>query len=286
MSQSLHDLLLAFNISRPWNISSELYHMMSLLGSEKFHKFKQIGGKKQYNFNYEGKIFPLDYIEEYDRHTYKLSRSENDNMNCVMVFIPKDLDYAYIENISFFDDCLKMKNIKRGGGTKLLKMTIEFLKQMKNKYKYKYVKVRDNSRFLCDENKNFVNLDSLLMLTKGNTWYGKNGFTPCIKDSIGTDYDNLVNLRTNANLVEIIPIRCTKIKELLENVYSENKYNVDKDKLIKFINSNPDMNIKKFFKGLTHNFDQQCKLFHDIYKEFMFTVKIKDLHGISYYMEL
>ena len=62
-----------------------------------------------------------------------------------------ELKLAYIQNISYYDDCVVRANLDYpwGGGT-ILRLCIQFLKEMKEKYQIRRIQLRDNSEYTCD----------------------------------------------------------------------------------------------------------------------------------------
>ena len=97
---------------------------------------------------------------------------------------------------------------------------------MKPKWKLKYIYLKDNSLYFCQKTKRNIDFDSIHILTRGNTWYGKYGFIPydSLKEEI--DIENYVNYKLNSKLVNKIKIKCTNIKAIFEAKVLENKLNV------------------------------------------------------------
>jgi hypothetical protein len=92
---------------------------------------------------------------------------------CVIVIISKD-GIAEIHGIGNYKNCVRFTN--QNIGSHLLKITIKMLKKYKNKFGIKMITLTDNSIKKC--NKTQIKLSTMLILTNGNTWYGKYGFRP------------------------------------------------------------------------------------------------------------
>lgn len=111
---NLYNILKKFKISEPLKIASIMYRENSILCGREYSKFNinQCGGLRAINFYFEGKKYTFDYLEENDRYTFSIN-TQNTNMTCIMIFIDKQLDYAYIENISYYDDCPNLEKLKK-----------------------------------------------------------------------------------------------------------------------------------------------------------------------------
>jgi len=80
-----------------------------------------------------------------------------------------DEGIANIQNISYYDDCINTGLKYPGGGTVLLRMAIQFLRDIKKKYKIKKIQLTDNSTLNCEKNNTIINLSVLFILTNGDT---------------------------------------------------------------------------------------------------------------------
>jgi hypothetical protein len=87
-------------------------------------------------------------------------------------------------------------------------MSLDFIsKILKPKYKIKYVHLKDNSFYFCAKTKKRLDLDSIYMLSRGETWYGKRGFIPFNTDTNTVDVENYANYKLNNKLVNKTNIR-------------------------------------------------------------------------------
>ena len=286
-TQSLH------NILKKNNINTSFTNNIIITNNEFYKKFisrreNQIGGQKTINFIYHNKTYDIDHYDETDRHTYELTPKTKNGQSCFIIIIPKNekTKYAYLENISSYEDCLHVGHLRNGRGSHLLKVVLAFIDSIKTKYELKYIQLQDNSNYLCKD-KGKIELSSLYMLTQGNTWYGKYGFKPFDPESESLHLDNYVNYLVNIKLVNILKIECTNLYELIVQTTHINKNEIlTNDKITKIFKKYNKKTIKEFFTDFLKNYDLTCDIFYDIYKNFMEHNGIVRLHQISYYKKL
>ena len=147
-------------------------------------KKQQKGGSNR-SIKYNGQKYT--FIKEKDdtgRYIFTL-RQNIKKINadvCILVIIDLQYNYAYVENISNLEGCLKRGIITNKGGNELMKLLINYLYKIKDKYKLKYIQLRDNStKYINGER---IILKNLMYLTQGRTWYEKYGFIPCQLDTM------------------------------------------------------------------------------------------------------
>ena len=246
-----------------------------------FNEYKQQEGGKLYEIN--GLVFNINKLDENDRVTYSIYNDNNDNdPECMVLFIPKKENYVYIEGISALDKCVVNGILKTNIGTTLLQITLKFIKKsLKEKYNLKYIVLRDTSLYKCPITKKIIEFDSIYMLSRGTTWYGKYGFIPYDFDNKEVDKFNYKKYKKNSKLVNTIKVKDTNIKKYLEktNLLKQNVIN-------KIIDKYNDKTIKDFFYDLTKKYDETCDIIGSIYKDVMTDIGMSDLHGKSYFLEL
>lgn len=249
----------------------------------------QIGGSGIIKFNYNNKIYDINYTYDNYNYIYSLQPLNSDNneiRNCFLIYIDKkDTSYAYITNISSYNDCPHVGYLRNGRGSHLLKVIIAFIESLKEKYGLKYIQLKDNSYLQCKQIGQ-IELDSLYMLTQGDTWYGKYRFRPFNTYKKDLDIDRYIDYRVNSILVDKIKINCTNLKELMKKAIRENKTEFTEEGVERVISKYGKLSIKDFFKKFLSKFEVGCELFFYIYKDFMDSVGIKNLHGISYFLDL
>ncbi|AYV82467.1 MAG: hypothetical protein Hyperionvirus1_46 [Hyperionvirus sp.] len=249
---------------------------------------EKIGSGKTNSFRYKFDGFQFVIREEIedDRISYSILNNDAAKSICMLIFIPKDDNYAYIDNISYHPQRAVNGMPKTSGGTLMLKVTLDFIENdLKDRYKLKYMSLKDNSYFYCDQVGGTIDLDSLYMLTRGNTWYGKYGFVPFDSEKVMIDYDMLVEYKLNQRLVDIIPLGCTQIEEYILVALNDPKFRmvISKKRIKETLEMYKQFPIKKFFKDFLEKYDKTCGVFAVIYKNVMRDVGMRNLHGVSYY---
>jgi len=246
------------------------------------------GGKNDViKYKHEGYTFIIHKDEEEDRTSFHVYNEDNIERNevCMLLFIPKKENYVYLQSISYYQNCYRPEMPKTKGGSLLLRMTLNFIDDIKSKYKLKYIQLKDNSTFTCEEDGKSTPICNLYMLTRGDTWYGKYGFIPFDPIKKQIDIDTLVDYKTNQKLVKIIKIKCTDIKEYL--IKATYKLNLNRqypehiiDQIIKVYGAK---SIQDFFRDFMEKYDTRCHIFNEIYKNFMMDMHLVDLYNKTYY---
>lgn len=251
---------------------------------------QQQGGGKKIKYKYNNYTFIIHQIEEEDRISFSINNKNNQDSTdiCVLLFIPKIDNYVYLESIAYYQDCTIPSMPKTKGGSLLLNMILQFINDIKSKYKLKYIQLKDNSQFTCVNDNEKTSICNLYMLTRGHTWYGKYGFIPFdpIKREINVDV--LVDYKTNQKLVHLVKVKHTRLYDYL--TVAINKLNLigeyPKHIIRKIIMAYNERSIQDFFKDFMKNYDKRCHIFNLIYKEIMNEIGLVDLYGKVYYKPL
>jgi hypothetical protein len=246
-----------------------------------------IGGSKIINYTYTNYKFKIYNYEEDDRITFAIHDDSNEEKQyCVLLFIPlyEKVRYVHIETISNLNKCAVNGMPKIKGGSLLLKTTLSFINSIKELYKLKFVHLLDNSMIFCKLSETKIELDNLLILTTGDTWYGKYGFIPYDEDKMSTDIEKYTEYIVNQKLVDRIKIRNTDIISIIINTIKKfNKYETKYDISYDFFEKYKNHTVKKFFSEFMKDYDNKCELFSVIYKKVMDEIGIYNLHNMSYY---
>lgn len=248
------------------------------------NKIMKGGKKKIYKYGDREFIFYISKNE--DITNISIHRISDKNQDCLLILI-SDRE-AIIHNISYYPDCINTGLEYPGGGTILLKTALQFLRDNKKKYNIKKILLKDNSSLWCEEAKEKINLSSLYMLIWGETWYGKYGFKPYDTNSNKEDEDMIAKYRINQHIVEKTYIKETNIKKILEQTIK--KYNLEKyvslKKMMDICDKYMEKTIMTFFRHLMDSrlYKNTCVLFFYSYKKIMDSLKMYNLHGISYYL--
>lgn len=247
----------------------------------------QIGGTKQITFTFDKYTFHIYEDNEDDRLTYSIYNNDNDKDDpCVLLFIPlyENENYVHIETISSHNNCTVKGLPKTQKGSLLLHATLNFIDTIKKKYKLKHIQLLDNSFFNCKLTNVNIELSSMLMLVRGDTWYGKYGFVPYDEINKKMDLEKYIQYKMNQKLVQIIKIGCTNLKNHLVKAVRHAKIIPGKYKNIEqLVESHQNDTIQHFFASFLKKYDITCDVFSLFYKDFMEEVGLYNLHNISYY---
>jgi hypothetical protein len=260
-----------------------------------FHKYyyglnqNQIGGGNTIKYVYGDHNFIIHQIEEDDRTTFSIYNNSDDESNesCMVLFLPRKDNYIYVETISYYENCSFPVMPKTKGGSLLLKTMLSFVDSIKNKYKLRYIQLRDTSGFACHRDKTSTHIANLYMLTRGDTWYGKYGFVPFNLDKRQIDIDLLADYKTNQRLVKLVKVKYTNIRDyLIKASYKPHLKRYTEKMIDKMIRAYNDRPIMDFFKDFTEKYDVSCDMFNAIYKDVMTEIGLVDFYGKTFYLPL
>lgn len=141
----------------------------------------QSGGSSK-SIKYKGVKYVFQ--QEVDEEMQMLTLRQNMDLSmstCIHILLDPLYNYAYVENISNLEGCLKRGVLINKGGNDLVKLMILYLHKVKDKYNIKYIQLRDTStKFINGES---IVLRMFMYLTQGKTWYEKFGFVSCEIDT-------------------------------------------------------------------------------------------------------
>jgi len=264
------------------NINTDIYN--------KFvpDKYIQIGGSK-HKFTHENLTYMIHRDEDSDNINFYIFNNDNDDSPdvCAHLIINKKKQMIYVQGISNYKGCAVEGMPKTRGGSYLLQAVLAYINKIKKQYKLKYIMLRDNSYFSCRRTGKSVSMSALYMLTKGSTWYHKYGFVPFDPETENIDMAKYIDLKTNQKIVDIIPVKCTPIKELIMDSFFKYKYDDSSKKdLVKALTRYENMSVKSFMAMFMKEYDLTCDVFGDIYKQLLASLQMVDLHGTVYYKQL
>lgn len=262
---------------------------------------KRISKKKSFLFGGNGSSIykhniGIEFIKSKNNiaTTYSIHINNDTNNNevndkCLIITINKG-DYSNIVNINIFNNpnkCLsKNKNFILTGSA-LLEIGINFIKELKKKYKnINRIVIADNS-LKSYKNKVFK-FPILYSLINGHTWYGKYGFRPY--DDVKNQPDKVLLNKYNNNL-EIIKKKEIKDLKNLNIFFKEvmDKYNIEKitkEKLLNFIKNNPTEKLSTFINALSLNLEVFYQLLYEIYEKIYNAIGCYSFHGKYFYLDI
>jgi len=252
--------------------------------------FEQYGGAKKIKYKFEGYTFVIYESESTNKISYHINnKSIEDTMEiCVHIIVLKKEKYAYIQNVTSFDKCTLEGMPKSKGGSMLLRLCIQFLKELKDKYDLTYIQLKDNSFIFCNQNNTRIDFDSFYMLTHGDTWYGKYGFIPYDPEKEIVDIEKYSDYKLNQKLVNIIKVGCINMKPLIKRAVDKLKlHDPFNDKFIdKMMEKYKDRSVMIFMDDLAKTHDLTCGIINNIYIDVMKEIGMTNLHGSTYYLPL
>ena len=256
---------------------------------------KMIGGNDEnpYIVTYKNDNYIFNKSYDSDLILYALHKDNNKDLMpyCILVIVDKKNKCAIIESLGFDKRCytgLQIESLEdEANGSTLLKIAMALIVKIKDHYKLKTVRLKDNARKICKGSQTGdISMSVLYMFTHGDTWYGSYGFIPY--DSISGKKDKPMIKAYNNNKYIIM---FTKVKET--NMANHMKYAVNKlnikmsdNEIEAFININKNMTLIKFFGELLEKYDITCGIFSIIAEKIIDELNMMNLHGISYFIKL
>lgn len=246
------------------------------------------GGDNHFYYMFKDYKFKIFYYSDKDRYTFSIHNNDNeDDSTCLLLFIPMKENYVYVHTISVHEKCVSNNISKTKIGTLLFQCMLDFIdNKLKNKFKLKYIQIKDNSQFYCKVTKKNINFSSLYMLSRGETWYGKYGFKPFDDNELTIHKRNYKNYKKNQKIVENTKIKDTNIGKYMKDAIKEKpeiNFGLTNDKIDKFMERFKNKSVRKFFYALTKLYDQSCGLISEIYEDVMDDLGMTNLQGITYY---
>jgi hypothetical protein len=279
-------------------------------GTSLLMESENIKNVKEIPYNFEGrdfKIFEGKVGDGYDIAIYQDDKDDGNHLYCLhIITYPNDSrkckndnteGNAVIQNISYHETCVSLGIMESGGGTILLKLAIQFLKDKKERYKIKRIVLMDNSLLKCTtiegkkEIKRIIRLGLIHTLKFGHTWYGgKYGFRPYDSTSKKTDkilnelYENNISIVANTkisdyNLFDIIH------KYLLKrsNADVADKYIKDLKQACKKLKITT---IQQFFNTFYLEYKKECYLLSKIVKKICKKIGIRDFFTKAFFLKI
>ena len=237
------------------------------------------GGKIIHKFNNEKYMFfkSSDNINT----TYSIKELNNEEeMDCILISIEKNTKTAIINNISGYEKCVN--DNRKINGSDLLNVAISFIKYIKNKYKLKKIRLKDNSLKPCRGIKK-IELSRLYILLYGHTWYGSRGFRPYTKKigiNLLEEYDKNLNINKRTKIKH-----ARNLIKYFKEFYNKNN---DNNKIVKwksvidenilFINNNPELNLGKYLEKFLKKYDKNCVVFGYFYEKLFVDLGYTDFY--------
>jgi hypothetical protein len=235
--------------------SSFKVKISDVLGNENEIKFKEIYNDKKRKIILNTKI-------------------ENKKYNCIIIVIDEETKIATLDSVQVSETkCIDLDDFGlKTTGKFHLKVAIKMLKKYKDEFKINKIELEDIATVKCNEEE--FPLSSYLLLTKGYTFYGKEGF------KYKNEKLNLLldNYQKYVDKLKVKQVDFTKILKASSNSKLNNQ-------IIKIFNDNME---KKFIELLGIIFsrenmlnDEICQLYLSIRNELIFFYQ--NLLGVDYF---
>jgi hypothetical protein len=286
----LEKILKELNVNRAYDVSIKLCegsnHIFYYSLYNRNNKFQKGAGKHTI-LKYKNEEYKFYVFNEGNSISYNLYKNNdvNDIPECLIIDVNKKEKFVHIGGISYDDNCFEVNSIQKSGST-LLKIALKLIEKIEGYYGLKYIQLKDNSSKYCKKAGINIELSSLYMLTRADTWYGKYGFLPFddIKQTVHKkNYDKYIQ---NKKIVNNILVKNTKIRKYLEKASNKLNLNISVKTFNILFEKYDNKTIVEFFYDFMKNFNKNCELFSLIYDQVMTDHKIKSLHNITYFKML
>ena len=247
--------------------------------------------KHVHTFTYNDKTIDIVFYYTVTTNAITFTLDTANNMNalkhCIYIVIENvnKKTYANIKNISLYDNCkINYNNIT---GTFLFRVAIDLIKSLKPKYDIIGIQLLDNSYITCPKHgesseHNNIHLSMMSTLLYGTTWYGKYKFEPGEYGKRDKhDIDNFNNNKT------IMANTLTRDVPLYKLIKDNNDITSEQAKVLKkVIYDNSDMPLSKFLIKLLNNYDANCVIFRNMYKQLYNLLKLEKFVGYKFYRKI
>jgi hypothetical protein len=243
---------------------------------------------RKLKYTYGDKKFKLYEIKL--ENGYDISVHRNNDMEdpetCLHILINQELHLAYINNISYYKNCVSTNLEHPGGGGILLKMCIQFLKDTKDRYQVNRIQLKDNSMFTCFANKEKIMLPVLHTLLYGDTWYGKYGFRPYNPDKNIEDEKLAELYDQNKIIITTTKTKDTNIFNYLYVMLDGNNSKENKKRIDRYYDKYKNCTIDVFFRKFMMDFQKSCVAIHGFYLNFYTSMRLYDFTHRSFYLNI
>jgi hypothetical protein len=253
------------------------------------------GGSKLHKWVYKNKTYTFNINTMNYKDSVEISLISKSKQECAIATVSKKNNTAIIVNIFNFNDCvLEGSSFNPGGGDKLMRFMLEYIRSNKNKYNIKRIILKDNSIIYCNKCSDNIKLSQLRSVTHGTPLYLyiKYKFKFYNPKTRKPDNRYKKEIYNNAKIIKHLKMSEINIKEIITNTYKyEHKY-VSKDQLTKIFKlSQKCKYVREYILELSKNFNSNCcvikYLLDYLYKGGLSGKSLLfDFHGMDYYLDL
>ncbi len=257
------------------------------------------------------KVEHMKWIDDGGAYTFKVSVNDRDlakeqqahlsivpgddqNQACLTVTFDTNKKVAIINNMSYDDSCALEGFRKNGGGTILLRFSLNLILKYKEKYGFDKIMLRDNSFIYCRGCSNSLKLARLRIITHGYPWYMKFGFKPCTisqaTKSGPTEVTSVSSLMDNLKTTNLIlsSLRMSNtILKIVANAIKEEKLDISMDTVERMAQQYP--LVSHLIQKMLKEFDKYCCIVSHILL-YIFSAESKigltDFSGKTFYLSV
>ncbi len=285
-SRYIHEIIMKENIEYNENYFNKEHLGVNILnGGMSDKKILENSSEEVENikFIYMGHKITFQKINYGDQIHYSLNTLDN-KRECLVIILSENEKQtkgknktmcANINQISMYDNCPGVSKMYSGGGSMLLKISIEFIKKIQKQYNITIIQIKDNSEKFCINKK--VKLWLLNTLKDGIPCHIKYNFEP---------YDEKNMCLSELNKIKIIANRRILERTKTSIIEEVNLFDITEKKINEIYNKNKNKSILVFFTKLFNESKENCKLIENIQDELINKLLLFDITGISYYIKL
>lgn len=268
----------------------DVYYFSKMTGSRSMHGGSKIEEtNKQYQFANNKITYTFDINKMVGDGMTRISVVGKNELDCVTVLIHDGDKIAYLNNMSYSDDCTRPGLAKPGGGTVLLKIINKYLTSKKHSLGINKIVLKDNSFLSCPKCNDTVKLARLKMILNGTTWYTSHGYKPRNSELQKLDKSLLKGIVENHKLIRTLKINEIDLVKILKNIKKNNKITYSVNEIYRIAKKY--ILISLIIDRLNQEFNKYCCLIENILQEVFKPNGLKkplmyDMHGKLFYLDL
>ena len=254
----------------------------------KYFNREQSGGAIK-QVKYENYLFNVDISS--DKFGIKINviiPDEHNPMECVIISVDIDQKLAVIQGITKIEQCTIPAFVdSRGFGSLLLRFSLSFLRQYKEKFKINRIALQDNSLKPCKHCNDDVRMADVHFLINGDTWYGKHGFRPFDPPTNKPDKAELEIYNNNKKIIDKAITSDVSLYDMIENAVNELKIiDINLNNIKKFIKHNRNHKLSKVLGLFYDRYNLYCCVFTVIARKIMQTLNMTSFYKKDFYLDI
>lgn len=254
-------------------------------------KIIQLGGKpkKDIEFveNFNGYKFRVNIEKtEYDIIVNILTFDKDNPLSCAIINIDIESKLAYLDNVSYYKQCTKPYLVKHGGST-ILRLVLNFLKEHKEKFKINRIILKDNSIKACERCPENLELSGMSFLLHGDTWYGKYGFRPFNMKTMKPDSRYIKLYKKNQEVLSKTKVKDVNLLPLIKKAINKyNLKNIDVKDIEYALNELKNNNLSQVLRAMLKDYDKYCCIFAYLQPKLFEILRLQRFHNFHFYLDI